>query len=286
MIKLKKGKVYLLISAFIYGLAPVLARFAYSGGVNSITLTFLRSVICLPLLLILLIIKKIPLSLTKKEIKDILSAGIIGNAFMMITLYASYEFIPVGLSTVLHYIYPLIIVIVCALIFRDKPGKKNILSSVLVTTGIFLFAEIESGSDKIGIILASLSGLLYAFNIIYLDKSGLDRMNYIKLTFYFSLIMSITAFLFAFFSDSLTFDISGYSWLFSILISVLVTMIALPFFQLGIMHEGAAKAGILSTAEPITSVVLGVIFLNEGITLSGIIGCVMIILGIVIIQTQ
>ena len=283
---MKKGKVYLLTSAFIYGLAPVLARFAYGGGINSITLTFLRSAICLPLLFILLLKKKIPLSLTKKEVKDIFNAGIFGNAFMMITLYASYEFIPVGLSTVLHYIYPLIIVLVCAVIFREKTGIKTIISSILVTIGILLFAKIESGSDKVGIILAFISGLLYAFNIIYLDKSGLDRMNYIKLTFYFSVIMSITAFLFAFFSDALTFNISGYSWILSILISVLVTKIALPFFQLGIMHEGAAKAGILSTAEPITSVVLGIIFLNEEITLFGIIGCVMIILGIVITQTQ
>lgn len=283
---MKKGKIYLLVSAFIYGVTPALARFAYSGGINSITLTFLRSFLCIPLLLIILIRKKISLKLTKKELKDILIAGIFGNALMLIALYASYDFIPVGLATVLHYIYPLIIVISCVLFFREKLSLRTIISSILVTIGILLFAEIESGSDRVGIILAFIAGILFAFNIIYLDKSGLDKMNYIKLTFYFSLIMSITAFLFAAFSNSLTLRVSYEAWLLALLISALITLLALPLFQLGIMYEGAAQAGILSTLEPITSVIFGLIFLNEGITISGIIGCLMIIAGIVLTETQ
>lgn len=283
---MRKGRLYLIISAFIYGLTPVLTRLAYNGGVNSITLTFLRSFLCIPILLIILFKRKVSLKLTVKELKDLLIAGILGNAFMLITLYASYDFIPVGLSTVLHYIYPLIIVIACALFFRENLSRRVIFAAILVTVGIMLFAKINSGSNRVGIILALTSGVLFAFNVVYLDKSGLDRMDYIKLTFYFSAIMSITAFLFAFFSKNLTFDISPSAWILSAVVSVLITLLALPLFQLGIMYEGAAEAGILSTAEPISATLLGIIFLKETITVSGIIGCVLIIIGIVLTETE
>ena len=38
---MSKSKVCLILSAFIYGFAPILAKFAYKSGANGITLTFL-----------------------------------------------------------------------------------------------------------------------------------------------------------------------------------------------------------------------------------------------------
>ena len=70
--------------------------------------------------------------------------------------------------------------------------RKKILATVLVTLGILLFMDFDNKNDALGIIFALLSGVFYAFNVIYMDKSGLDKMNYIKLTFYISLFMSIS----------------------------------------------------------------------------------------------
>ncbi len=39
-ISVSKSKVCLILSAFIYGFAPILAKFAYKSGANGITLTF------------------------------------------------------------------------------------------------------------------------------------------------------------------------------------------------------------------------------------------------------
>lgn len=283
---MRKGRLFLIGSAFLYGFTPVLAIYAYRGGLNSITLTFLRSFLSLPILFVILKIKHISLKLSKKEWKDVLIAGVFGNALMLIALYASYDFIPVGLATVLHYIYPLFIILACVFLFHEKLSRNVLISSILVTIGILFFADIKSEGDIIGIILAVIAGILFAFNIMYLDKSGLDHMNYLKLTFYFSLIISVTAFAFAIFSNDLTLDIAPSSWGMAAIISVLITFAALPLFQLGVLYEGSAEAGILSTAEPITGVLAGVLFLNETITLQGVIGCLMIISGIVIAETQ
>ncbi len=283
---MKKGKLYLAISAFIYGLTPVLAKFAYRGGINSITITFLRSFLCLPVLYLIMRVKKISLKISKKELIKILNLGVFGNAFMLICLYSSYDFISVGLATVIHYIYPVLIVFVCVAVFGEKLKRRTIFSSIIITIGIMMFAKDSEGGSITGVILSLLAGSLFAFNVIYLDKSGLDKMNYLKLTFYLSIIMSVTTLFLALFSNALTFDIAPYSWIISILISALVTLVALPLFQLGILKEGAAEAGILSTIEPISSVLLGAIFLNEPLTIFSITGCGLIVLGITLTESK
>ncbi|HIU48126.1 MAG TPA: EamA family transporter [Candidatus Avimonoglobus intestinipullorum] len=282
---MKKGKIYLILSAFIYGFTPILAKTVYSGGTNGMTLTFLRAAMSLPLLFLVLVVKKIDLRLEKGQAKRVVLLAVVGNALSIICLYVAYSFISVGLATVLHYIYPLLIVLICALFFKERMGRRKLIAAVLVTIGILLFMDVNGKGDIFGAVMAFLSGLFYAFNVLYMDKSGLDRMHYLKLTFYISLIMSVTVFLFALPGRQLAFDMSAEAWILAGVISVLVTLCGLPLFQLGVLYEGAATAGILSTVEPITGVLLGAALLGEPLTWAGLVGCALILLGVVLIET-
>lgn len=100
---MSKSKVCLILSAFIYGFAPILAKFAYKSGANGITLTFLRTFLMLPLLFFIMIFRKVSFKLTKKELIDIILLGVVGGSFSMISLYAAYDYISTGLATTLHF---------------------------------------------------------------------------------------------------------------------------------------------------------------------------------------
>ena len=256
---MSKGKLYLIGSAFLYGIAPMLAKVTYTGGANGITLTFLRAVISIPLLYAIMKADKKSLKLTKQELKGVILLGVFGAAAPILLLYLSYNFISTGLATTLHFVYPLIIVLVSALLYHEKLSKFKLIASVLVTLG---------------------------FYVIYIDHSGLDGMDYIKLTFYVMLIMSIVTFLFGTISGSLSFDMTGQAWSFAAVISLIVTLGAMPLFQLGVRYEGASTAGIMSTFEPITSVIMGAAFLGEFIGISQIFGVAMIVAGIVMAQRK
>ncbi len=278
---LNKGKMYLCISAFIYGLAPILAKFAYDGGVNVITITFLRAALAIPVLVVILKADRISLKITRKELVQILLLATLGGALPILLLYISYNHISAGLATTLHFVYPILIIFASSVIYREKISKTTILSAIIVTIGIFMFADINSAADKIGIILAILSGVLYSFYVIYMDKSGLDKMQYSKFTFYLMLFMSISVLLFGIATDSVSFAISSKSWAYSILISILITIFATPLFQVGVRYEGAATAGIISTVEPITTIILGAIFLGEAMQPSQYLGGALVIIGVV-----
>jgi drug/metabolite transporter (DMT)-like permease len=119
-----------------------------------------------------------------------------------------------------------------------------------------------------------------------MDKSGLDRMDFFVLTFYVSSIMSASLLVFSLLTDSLKLDISPISWSFSVLVSLAGTFGAMPLFQLGVRYEGAETAGILSTLEPITSIVLGALLLGEKVDTSQMFGAALIIFGVIIAQKK
>ena len=255
---MSKSKACLILSAFIYGFAPILAKFAYKSGANGITLTFLRTFLMLPLLFFIMIFRKVSFKLTKKELIDIILLGVVGGSFSMISLYAAYDYISTGLATTLHFIYPLI---------------------------MFMFVDLNNTADKIGVILAILSGIFYSFYVVYMYRSKLDEMDYIKLTFYLMIIMSIGTYIFGLTTDSLVFAEMDYkAWILSVAISLIITLGAVPLFQVGVRCEGASTAGIVSAFEPITSIILGAIFLGETMGLVQYIGGGLIILGVVLAE--
>ena len=261
---MSKSKACLILSAFIYGFAPILAKFAYKSGANGITLTFLRTFLMLPLLFFIMIFRKVSFKLTKKELIDI---------------------ILLGLATTLHFIYPLIIVITSAVVYKEKIKKIKLLAVMLVTLGMFMFVDLNNTADKIGVILAILSGIFYSFYVVYMYRSKLDEMDYIKLTFYLMIIMSIGTYIFGLTTDSLVFAEMDYkAWILSVAISLIITLGAVPLFQVGVRCEGASTAGIVSAFEPITSIILGAIFLGETMGLVQYIGGGLIILGVVLAE--
>ena len=143
-----------------------------------------------------------------------------------------------------------------------------------------MFADVSSSNDVIGIMLALLSGVFYSFYVIYIDRSGLDSMNYIKLTLYTMIIMSIASLLFGMSAHAISFDMSLRAWAIAGVISILVSLFAVPLFQAGVKYEGASMAGILSAAEPLVSIISGAVFLGEHIGAVQVIGILIIFAGL------
>lgn len=281
---MSKGKIYLLISALVYGIAPILAKLSYSGGANSITLTFLRAALMLPVLFLLLTFSGTSLRLTRREVLRVILLGSVGGAAPIILLYISYEFISAGLASTLHFVYPLVTVLANAFIYHERLRLSTLAAVVLITLGIFMFADIGSRGETIGVVLALLSGIFYSFFVIYIDRSGLGSMDYIKLTFYVMVIMSICALLFGLAVHGLSFSMDSSAWIIAGLISIAITFLAVPLFQAGIRYEGASMAGILSAAEPVVTIAAGAMFLGESIGISQLAGAAVIFSGLYLVR--
>lgn len=279
-----KGIIFTIISAFVFGFTPILAKITYAGGNNAITLTFLRALLGLPFLYIGMRKNKTVLKITKDEFFKFILLSFLGIGITTTSLYSSYNYISVGMATTLHFIYPCVVYFICILFFKEKITKKKLTALVFSSFGIIMLIDKVSYGNTVGIFLATLSGITYGLFLVYLDKSGFKHMDAFKCTFYISLFNIVGIFVFGKFTGDLTFALDLSAWLITILISFLTSIFGNAFLQLGVKYCGATTASILCTFEPITSVILGIIFLSEHITIFKFLGCIFIILAVVLLS--
>ena len=276
-----KGILSAALSAAIYGFTPILARTAFDGGANGITVTFLRGALSLPFLLAALRIKNIPLQIDK-DWKAIVLAGVLGISMTTLLLYMSYSYISVGMATTLHFTYPVLVTVAGALFFKDRLTRPKLIALLLCSMGIVLFMEGGSASAR-GMILSLLSGVTYTLYILCIDKTGLGHIHYWLLTFWLNVCMTATSGLFGVATGQLQLALTPKAWVLCVLVALFTAFGALPLLQQGVRLAGASTAAILSTLEPITSVLLGVLVLGESISAAKLFGCGVIVASICLI---
>lgn len=276
-----KGLTFGILAAFIYGFTPILGKLTYLEGSNSISLTFYRNFLSIPLLFVILKYKNIPIAINKSEAKKLAILGSMGSTLTALTLYGAYNYISVGMTTTIHYIYPVLVTVACILIFKEKISKEKTVALILSTAGIMMF--FEGDFSIIGVTLALVSGIVYAAHILFIDKSGLNAMYPFKITFYAAIFSSVYLFIFGVASNNLVFKMSPIGWFFTFLVAFFVSFLANTFIPIGVKNVGPTVTSIVGMFEPITSIILGILFLNEPITKRNILACVLILSGVLIV---
>ncbi len=281
-----KGIIYTIISAFVYGLTPILAKLTYAEGNNSVSLTFFRVLFAIPFLYFLTLKNGVSLTIKKKNLFKLILLSFLGIGITTTTLYESYNYISVGMATTIHFVYPCVVYFIYILFFKEHFNLKTLLALIFSMIGIIILIDEIKIDNLFGVFLAGFSGITYGLYLVYLDKSGLKEVNPFKVTMYVSLINVVGLYVFGEFTDQLIFSLTPIAWVYTILIAFLTSIFGVSFLQLGVKYCGATTASILSTLEPITSIVLGVMFLNESITILKIIGCILIIIAVLLLSIR
>lgn len=279
-----KGIGFGVLAAFIYGFTPILGKLTYLEGSNSMSLTFYRNFLSIPFLFFMLKYKKVDMRINKSEAKKLAILGSLGSTLTALTLYASYNYISVGMTTTIHYIYPVLVTAACIMIFKEKVSKEKIIALALSTLGVIMF--FEGSFSIIGVALALLSGIIYAAHLLFIDKSGLNLMYPFKITFYCAIFSSIYLFLTGTISGSLVVNMTLKGWTFTLLVAFFVSFLANTFIPIGVKHAGPTITSIVGMFEPITSVILGIFILGEPVTARSIISCILILTGVLIVTVS
>jgi drug/metabolite transporter (DMT)-like permease len=282
---MQKGIIFTMISAVAYGISPVLIKMTYDGGATSASVAFLR-ILAIPVLLVVMRLKKVPISLTGREAKDVIVSCGIGFGITTLLLFGSYAHIPVGMATTLHFIYPITVSVVCILFFREKFSLPMLFALVICTAGVFLFTGNTKGVNIKGVVMALVSGVTYAFFLIYVDKSAIRNMNHFKFSFWLSVMLIIVFGVYGAFTGTLSLNLTVKAWTLCAANSILCAVVAVTALQLGIQFSGAAAASILSTLEPITSFVLGMAILGEQYSNAKMSGVVCVVIAVITVSAQ
>lgn len=278
---MKKGYIYTALSAIIFGLMPLLTKIIIARGATSLTIPFFRVFYVTIVLFFVLKIKKIDLYLEKRDLISAILTSIFGSGLTIIILNESYNYVDTGIATSLHFLYPLFVAILCCFFYGEKIKKKQILSLSFALVGIICFMSKGNGS-LFGYFLAIASGLTYAFYLVKMDKSGLVKMNALKLSFYLALFTTIEIFTMNLFMQEVVFKMDVLSYALLLVLALSSSFLATVLLQKGVLLLGSTRASFICLLEPVTSMIVGILWLNEALTFNKGLGGLAIIISLII----
>lgn len=278
---MKKGYIYTALSAIIFGLMPLLTKIIIARGATSLTIAFFRVFYVTIVLFFVLKIKKIDLHLEKRDLLSAMLTSIFGSGLTIIILNESYNYVDTGIATSLHFLYPLFVAILCCFFYGEKIKKKQILSLSFALVGIICFMSKGNGS-LFGYFLAIASGLTYAFYLVKMDKTGLVKMNALKLSFYLALFTTIEIFTMNLFMQDVVFKMDALSYGLLLVLALSSSFLATVLLQKGVLLLGSTRASFICLLEPVTSMIVGILWLNEAFTFNKGLGGLAIIISLII----
>lgn len=278
---MKKGYIYTVLSAIIFGLMPLLTKIIIIRGATSLTIAFFRVFYVTIVLFFVLKIKKIDLYLEKRDLLSAILISIFGSGLTIIILNESYNHVDTGIATSLHFLYPLFVAILCCFFYGEKIKKKQIISLSFALVGIICFMSKGNGS-LFGYFLAIASGLTYAFYLVKMDKTGLVKMNALKLSFYLALFTTIEIFTMNLFMQDVVFKMDALSYGLLLVLALSSSFLATVLLQKGVLLLGSTRASFICLLEPVTSMIVGILWLNEALTFNKGLGGLAIIISLII----
>ena len=278
---MKKGYIYIALSAIIFGLMPLLTKIIIARGATSLTIAFFRVFYVTIVLFFVLKIKKIDLHLEKRDLLSVMLTSIFGSGLTIIILNESYNYVDTGIATSLHFLYPLFVAILCCFFYGEKIKKKQIISLSFALVGIICFMSKGNGS-LFGYFLAIASGLTYAYYLVKMDKTGLVKMNALKLSFYLALFTTIEIFTMNLFMQDIVFKMDALSYGLLLVLALSSSFLATVLLQKGVLLLGSTRASFICLLEPVTSMIVGILWLNEAFTFNKGLGGLAIIISLII----
>lgn len=278
-----KGLLATMISAVFFGFIPLFVKTICAGGGNSVSAAFYRFFLSVPILYIYLKAQGISMRITRTEFAKIALITIFGYGGTAVLLFSSYNFIPSGMSTTIHFMYPVFTILGCMIFFKEKVSPLKLLCVALCFGGILLFYNGESGGSVLGMALSFLSGVTYAFYTIYLEKSGLQKMENLKLIFYMNTVAASMILVMALLTAQFTLRLTPLAWGTAAFFATATSLIGVLGYQIGVKCIGPQNAAILSTFEPITSVIVGVLVYWEAFSARTLLGCLCVLSAVVIV---
>ena len=277
MKQLKSPRLMLVASMTIFGtLGPFVRNISVSSG----ELALYRAILAALLIAIFLIVtkQKIPFANIKKEVPLLLASGV-SMGINWILLFEAYKYTTVSAATLSYYFAPVIVTIVCPILFHEKLTKKQIICFIMSTLGLVMItgiSDIGGGNDFIGILFGLGAAVFYA-TVILLNKfiKNVEGIHRTFLQFISAIIILIP---YVLSTSGITLgNLNSIGWVNLLIVGLIHTGVTYCMYFSSLKELPGQKAAILSYIDPLVAVIISVTILGETMTPWQIIGGILIL---------
>ena len=283
------GIFYAAISSMSFGFSPLFSLALIAAGLSDFDILSYRWLIAGLVLMIYAFCKKKSLRLNSfEEAWKIILLSVL-RALTSVTLLIGYVNISSGIASTINFMYPVIVTLCMVIFFGEKRSLIDYIAIAASIFGVYLLASgdsimVEGGNTRLGLACSLISAFSFAAYYIVMKQVKADKIEVVKFTTWIMMLSAVYFIIGAFVCNGkLTVVTDAGSWLNILGLGLWSTMVSNITGVKGNRRIGPTMTSILGALQPLTAVILGVLFLNEHLYMRSLIGCTIILVAVTII---
>lgn len=273
-----------LISATGFGTLAIFGKLAYASGLGTEqTLAFRFTLAAVGMWALATVLGQHPLRLAKRELVTLVLLGAVVYTGQSLTYFIALRSLPASLVVLIAYIYPSLVVVAGWLVLRRKVSVWHGVALAASFVGVAMLVGGAHFRVAWALVFAIASPAIYTGYILM----GERVMRSVPAVGASAVIMSGAALAFcalAAIGHQLAPPRNVNGWAVAFGIALFPTMLAISLFLAGLPRIGAARAALISTWEPVVTVILAVVLLGDRLSAVQVAGGVLVLLAVVVLQ--
>ena len=277
MKKSMQPRLMLITSMAIFGTLGIFVR---NIPVSSGELALYRAVLAAMLIGAYLLAtgQRIPFGRIRREVPLLLASGV-AMGINWILLFEAYKYTTVSVATLSYYFAPVIVTVVCPILFREKLGLRQILCFAMSTLGLVMITgigDMGGGNDFVGILFGLGAAAFYA-TVVLVNKfiKNVEGIHRTFLQFLSAIVILIPYVLLT--SGVTVGSLNGTGWVNLLIVGLIHTGVTYCMYFSSLKELPGQKAAILSYIDPLVAVLISVTVLGETMSLWQAAGGVLIL---------
>lgn len=278
---MKKGALFILLAAFLWGLLPVFSRLAYQMGSDPLTSAAWRAYLASAVFLVWFLAKGTFKTLRVREIPFYLLYGLTGVGGTFIFYMLAIERLSTAMAAMLLYTAPAFVILLSRVFYKEPITKVKLAALLLTFGGCFLVVRgYDIGSLRAslgGVAIGLLSGLSYSMVTVLGRKAS--RLHDSQTNAGLSMLFGALVFLFI--RPPWQLAAPPLPLLANYLALALLSSVGAYCCYLYGMAQGieGGVASLLATAEPVIATLLGALVFADTLEIWQALGVAVVLAG-------
>ncbi len=281
-----KGFLYGIVASSTFGLLPLFTLPVMGEGLTTFSILSYRMLFASILVAVLMLIGRVSFATNLKELRWFAVLGFLyyGSAAL---LFQAYGGMASGLATTLHFMYPVSVTVIMALVYKQRPSVVTICAIILSLVGVALLCLRESStgvSSLLSIFLVLLSGVCYAVYLVLVSTvKRINQQNSQKLTFYVLMFSGAFFMLSTLQGGGLQIIPSASAGINLLLMATLPTLLSNLALVRSVKNIGSTLTSVLGAMEPLTAIIVGILVFDESLRGLMVVGIILILVSVSLI---
>lgn len=283
------GIFYAIISSASFGFSPLFSIGLLAAGLSNFDVLSYRWGIAGIVLMIYAFAKKKTLRINSFDEgwKIFLLSAL--RAITSVTLLIGYANISSGIASTINFMYPVIVALCMMFIFGEHKSWVDMLAIAAAIFGVYLLASgdsliVENGNTKLGLTCSIISAFSFAAYYILMKRLKADKIEVVKFTTWIMMLSAVYFIICAFVLEGKLTMVTGVkNWMYILGLGLWSTMISNFTGVKAVRRIGPTLTSILGALQPVTAVVLGILFLHEHLYTRSLIGIILILIAVTVV---